>query len=556
MEGETRLLFDVSVALAVALAGGWIATRLRLSSIVGYVAAGMLISPFTPGFVGDLDSLLVIADIGIVLLLFAVGVQFDIRDILRGGPRLALVGSLQVAGVLAVVALAGPLIGWTLEEALYIGAAASVTSSAVIAKLLDERGDMASEHGRVAVSWSIVQDLWAVVLIVALAALAEGDGAMDSLSSVGLAGLKAGAFILAVAVVGIRVIPFVLARVAEQRSRELFFLAITALAIGTALASDYVGLSLALGAFLAGIIVSESDLSHRVLGELLPARDVFAVIFFTSAGMLIDPNVLGDWWMVLAVLACMLAIKGAMTFALANTLTPMRQTALLMSVALLPAGEFSFLLARSGLEEDVISEEIFGVILAATVLSIVISPAALAAAYRWVTREPEWPAALDPGEHPIPRLGRRAVVVGYSAAGELVAGTLGARFEVLVVESDGVLARQARARGFTVIEGNPTSPAVLSTMDLADARVLIITLADPFAARLLVERAREINHHVDIIVRAGSPEEGSRLQRAGATAAVDAESEVAYEMVRYGLRRFGISQQEALAIVQRLRERR
>ncbi|HXK33638.1 MAG TPA: cation:proton antiporter [Dehalococcoidia bacterium] len=555
MEGETRLLLDVSVALAVALVGGWIATRLRLSSIVGYVAAGMLISPFTPGFVGDLDSLLVIADIGIVLLLFAVGVQFDIRDILRGGPRLAVVASLQVVGVLAAVSLAGPVFGWTAEEALYIGAAASVTSSAVIAKLLDERGDMASEHGRVALSWSIVQDLWAVVLIVALAALAEGEGALDSMSSVALAGLKAGAFILAVVIVGIRVIPFVLARVAEERSRELFFLAITALAIGTALASDYVGLSLALGAFLAGIVVSESDLSHRVLGELLPTRDVFAVIFFTSAGMLIDPDVIADWWLVLAVLACILLAKGGITFVLANMLTPVRQTALLMSVALVPAGEFSFLLARSGLEEGVLSEDMFAVILAATVLSIVVSPAALAAGYRWVQREPAPPEPEHP-DHPVPRLGRRAIVVGFNATGELVAGTLAGRFDVTVVESDPVLARAGRDRGFHVVEGNPTSYTIIDQMNLPDARVLIITLADPFATRLLVERARERNHHLDIITRASGPQDAERLLRSGATATVAAESEVAYEMVRYGLRRFGISQQEALAIVQRLRERR
>jgi CPA2 family monovalent cation:H+ antiporter-2 len=555
VEGETRLLLDVSVALAVALAGGWLATRLRLSSIVGYVAAGMFISPFTPGFVGDLDSLLVIADIGIVLLLFAVGVQFDIRDILRGGPRLAIVASLQVAGVIAIVSLAGPLFGWTAEEALYIGAAASVTSSAVIAKLLDERGDTASEHGRIALSWSIAQDLWAVVLIVALAALADGDGVMDSLSSVALAGLKAAAFILAIAVVGIRVIPFVLARVAEERSRELFFLAVTALAMGTALASDYVGLSLALGAFLAGIVVSESDLSHRVLGELLPTRDVFAVIFFTSAGMLIDPAVLGDWWLVLAVLACILVVKGGITFGLARSLTPMRQTALLMSVALVPAGEFSFLLARSGLEEQVLSEDMFGVILAATVLSIVVSPAALAAGYRWAQREAAPPQPEHP-DHPIPRLGRRAIIAGFNPAGELVAATLAGRFDVTVVEPDPILARSARDRGFHVLEGNPTSYAIIDQMNLNDARVLIVTLADPFATRLLVERARERNHHLDIITRAASPQDAERLLRSGATATVAAESEVAYEMVRYGLRRFGISQQEALAIVQRLRERR
>lgn len=554
MEGETSLLLDVSIALGVALAGGWLATRIGLSSIVGYVMAGMIISPFTPGFVGDLDSLLVLADIGIVLLLFAAGVQFNFRDLLGAGPRVLTAASLQVVGVLFATLGIAEFTNWSRDDALYIGAAAAMTSSTVLVRLLEERGDLTSEHGRIALAWSIVQDLWAVILIVVLASLTAGQGGDNVAADVSWAAVRAIVFVLGILVVGLRIIPVVLNRVAEERSRELFFLAIAALAIGTALASDYAGLSLALGAFLAGIVVSESDLSHRVLGELLPVRDVFAVIFFASAGMLIDPNVIRDHWdWVLLATFITVVIKTVPSGLVIDRLGFGRSTTILATAGLVPASEFSFLLARSGLDGGAISEDVFGVILGATVLSIVISPALLGGAYRYVLRESK--AAAVPDTPPPSRLGRRAVVVGYNTTGQLVAFVLSPRFDVHVVEQDSALARSASDHGLNVLEGNPTSPAILEHMDLLDTRVLIVALSDPFATRLLVERAREINPHLDIITTAASPDEAARLRRAGASETVSAESEVGYELVRYGLRRFGVSQQEALAIVQRLRGR-
>lgn len=555
MEHETSILLDVTVALGVAFAGGWLATRIGLPTIAGYILAGLVISPFTPGFAGDAEGLRVVADVGVVLLLFAIGVQLDLADMQRAGMRTVIAASLQTIVVVGGVAGAAMALGVARDPALYAGAAASISSSAVLVKLLDERGGIATGHGRIAVAWSVVQDLWAVVLIVVLGTLAEGGSSEAAVRDVALAGLKAAAFVGAVIVIGLRVMPAVLARVAEERSRELFFLAIAALAMGTALASEQAGLSLALGAFLAGIVVSESDLSHRVLGELLPTRDVFAVVFFTSAGMLIDPTVLRDEWpAVLGLTAAITVGKTAITgLLIARAVAPIH-TAVLASAALVGTGEFSFLLARQGLGDGTLSGAAFSVILAATVASILAAPAIMLLGERLLERSAEAVPMAD-AEDIDERKTAHAVVCGYDPAGELVARVLSARFDVLVVEPDVRRARTARDAGLRVLEGNPASPAVIEHMDLQHARVVIITLADPLTVRLLAERVRAINPRADVIGRAFARSEATKLAAAGARSVVD-EEEAAYELARYGLRRFGVSAQESLAVVQRLRATR
>ena len=551
---QSELLVNVSIALGVALAGGWLATRLRLSPIVGYLVAGVVISPFTPGFVADVDALRLLADVGVVLLLFAIGVQLSLRDLTGVGRRIALTATAQIVLVIGCVWAIGASLGWSQNEALYAGAAAAISSSAVLIKILEARGDLASEHGGAAVAWAIVQDLWAVVLIAVLGTLAgSGDGSGVSLD-VGIAAAKAIAFVLTVLIVGLRVIPWVLNLVAEERSRELFFVSIAFLAIGTALMSEYAGLSLALGAFLAGIIVSESDLSHRVLSELLPTRDVFAVLFFVSTGMLIDPAVVRSEWV--AVLATTFGISLAkpiisvVLFALSGA---RMAVAVLTAAVLLPAGEFSFLLARSGLAEGGISEGFFGAILAATVLSIVVSPGIVEGAYRWVERDRGRLPAEPAEEHPTSRLGRRAIVCGYSRVGQVVSSILSPRFEVWVVEEDRTLSRVARRKGLNVIEGSPTSHAVLERMHLPEARVLILTMRDSFSARLAAERARDINPHLEVVGLASVLGDVEKLRKSGVRVSVVAEDEGAYELARYGLHRFGVASNQAAAIVQHAR---
>jgi len=385
VEGHSpSILLDVTVALAIAFVGGWLAMRLRLSPIVGYVAAGLVISPFTPGFVGDTETLRLIADFGVVLLLFGIGIHFSLSELLVAGPKVILGASAQTMLVLVVAWFLGLALGWRDKESLYIGAAAAITSSVVLVKLLESRGDVSAGYGRLAVVWSIVQDLWGVVLIVGLGAI-SGEGSGNSAGrELALAVAKAFVFVGVLLLIGLRVVPAILARVAAEQPRELFYLAIAVLALGTALISDFAGLSLALGAFLAGLVVSESEHSHRVVDALLPTREVFAVLFFVSVGMLIDPKVVRDEWAtILTILVLILIVKSLFGWT-GLRLFNSWQTATLATAALVPAGEFSFLIAKAGLDSRVLSDEQFGAIITAAAMSAVASTLIFASAHLWM----------------------------------------------------------------------------------------------------------------------------------------------------------------------------
>jgi len=378
MEQQSNLLVDLVVAVSVALAGGWLATRIGLSSIVGYIGAGVVISPFTPGFVGDVDRLRLIADIGVVLLMFGVGVHFSLRDLTQTGVKLAGAATAQVAGVMAAGVGIGLLAGWGRDEALFAGAAIAISSSTVIVKLLGERGEVESTQGRLAVAWSIVEDVCAVVIVAVLIAVTEKG---DVATSVGLASLKGLAFVTVVLVLGLRLVPWLLGRVAAIASRELFVLAIAALALGTALGSERAGLSLAFGAFLAGMIVSETELSHRILEELLPARDVFGALFFVSVGMLIDPDVLrANIGVLLSLLGVIVAVKGGLTLVLARAAGYTAATSVSLAALLAQAGEFSFVLAGIGLDRATVRGDVFSLVVAATAISMALTPAVSAGA--------------------------------------------------------------------------------------------------------------------------------------------------------------------------------
>ncbi len=553
MENEPGLLIDLVAALGVALAGGWLATRIGLSSIAGYVFAGVLISSSTPGFAADVDRLRLIADIGVVLLLFGIGVQYSLRDLTRVGWPIGLAALAQVSCVMAAGTAFGVAIGWETQESLFAGGAIAISSTAVIVKLLSERGEIASVHGRIAVAWGIVQDLAAVVIVAVLIAVAD-EGNVGS--SVGLASLKALAFIAVMAVLGLRVVPWLLARIAEQGSRELFVLAIAALALGTALASEQVGLSLALGAFIAGLVVSEADLSHQVLGDLLPARDVFAVLFFVSAGMLIDVGVLRENALALVVLLLLIVVaKGALSAAFARIAGQTQRTALAAGALLTASGEFSFVLIGVGVDEGVVSSDVFSLVVAATAISVVLAPILMSGVTVLNARLTSGDPALAVEPRPTSRLGRRAVICGYGEVGRTVAGALASRFEVVVIDQDRRMVADAAAEGLTAITGDASTPAVIELMGLEDCRVLVVAISDPFATRLLVERARAMYPDLDVIARALNDAEAARLRRSGAGDAVVAGREVALEMVRHSLHRFGVDARQALAIVQRMRTR-
>ena len=375
------LLVDLVVAVGLAMVGGWIAARIGLSSIIGYIVAGLVISPFTPGFAGNLDELRLVAEIGVVLLLFSIGVHFSFEDLRSVRPTIAAAAVVQVTTVAAAGFGVGILSGWGRDESLFAGAAIAISSSAVIVKLLSDRDEIESERGQLAVAWSIVEDLCAVIAVAVLVAV-TGEGGVAA--SVGIASAKAIGFVAVVLVLGIRVIPWVLERMAEAAPSEVFILGITVLALGMSLGSERVGLSIAFGAFLAGMMVSESNVSLDILEKLLPARDVFAALFFVSVGMLIDPSVITENIAVtVALLAAIVVLKGAVTWVLLRAAGYGPTAAPPIAALLSQSGEFSFVVAGIGLDRSVVDSDIFSLIVAASAISMALTPGVTLVTNRW-----------------------------------------------------------------------------------------------------------------------------------------------------------------------------
>lgn len=553
---DTTLSLDLAAATLIALVGGALARLLRLPVFLGYLAAGLALSPFTPGPVGDVAAVQRLADLGVVMLMFGMGVQFSLRDLVAGRD-VAAGAAVQVPLSLATTALAMWALGWSWQAALYAGAAACSTSSIVLVKLLTEHNAQDSPHGRLAIAWSLAQDLLTVIVIAVLGAVARAGG-LDA--RVGTATLEAAAFVGAALFVGTRVVPPLLVRVARLGSRELFTLSVAGLAVGTAVLGERFGLSLALGAFIAGIAVSESDVSHQALGELLPIRDLFAGLFFVWVGMLIDPRLLMEQPGLFAALALLMLSKAAIGAVLvAGPLRRPARTAALAGVALAPSAEFSFVVARDGVTAGALTAEQFSLILAATAATIPLTPPLMRLAPA-VQRLLE-PLALragavavsDPSPAP-PRLRNHVVIVGGGRVGSLIAAVLRRRGQgYVIIEEDRRTVERLRAAGEPVIYGNAAHPAVLAQADPAHARTLVVAIPDPVAARRVVSEARAQNPRLDIVVRAHSPTDAADFLRLGAAEAVLAERELALELTRHTLHRIGLTTLEIQAILQRLR---
>jgi CPA2 family monovalent cation:H+ antiporter-2 len=551
MDDQLSFVVDLVAALSIALAGGWLAARLRLSPTIGYVAAGVIISPLTPGFVGDAERLRLIADVGVVLLLFGIGVQFSLRELVSAGRTTTALGLGQVAGTLGLGYLAGIALGWGSDQALFFGAAVAQSSSTVMAKLVTERGEEEARHSRIALTWSVAQDLSTILLVVLLGVATEGD---TDPGEVGLTGLKVVGFLAGVLIIGVRIVPWALEQVVALQSRELFLLAIASLALGTAAAASSVGISLALGAFLAGLVVSESDRSHQVLGEMLPVREVFGVLFFVAFGMLIDFGELGGGFHVFAI-ALLLIVGVKFAFVAGPMLllrTPVR-TALLAAALLAQSAELTFIVLDAGVANDVVSERVFSLTLTAAAASILLVPGLLALAER-APAAPLWAPAEAQEELGEIDLINHAVVSGYRSGGSYVATALRARgFKVMVVDEDRRLIEQLRSQEIPCLVGNASNQTVLERLNLRRARLLIVFEPDPILAEMAVRRSRAIHPGLDVLARAGSAEERVRLLAAGARQVVVAEQEAALEVAMHALIRYGIDRTQAAAIVQRMR---
>jgi CPA2 family monovalent cation:H+ antiporter-2 len=578
MDHEPVLISTIAIGLTSAFIGGLIARHVRLPAIVGYIVAGVVIGPFTPGLLADTDIALELAELGVILLMFGVGIHFSIRDLLA-------VRSIAVPGAIIQMAVSGlfgvwlgSALGWGVGGGLVLGLALSIASTVVLLRALTDRNELETPQGRIAVGWLIVEDLLAVLVLVLLptvAPLLAGSGgadqsAADALAPIALAVVKAAVFAVVMVVAGARIVPWLLLVVAREGSRELFTLAVLAIALGIAfIASTVFGVSFALGAFLAGLVVGESDMSHQAAADALPLRDAFAVLFFVSVGMLLDPAyVLANPLPVLAVLVLIVVMKSLTKFAIVLVAGYPTRVALTVGAGLAQIGEFSFIVGTVGRSLGLLSDDGFQLIVAGALLSITVNPLLLRAIEPIEARLRAMPAltrllhrrAGSLGELDVTTqegLRLHAIISGYGRVGRLIGPALERRgFRYVVVTQQRREVDRLRARGIPAIFGDAANADVMKMAQIDHARLVIVATSDPNETRLIVERTQALHPGMDFVVRTHSDTEAAHLRTMGGKVqAVHGERELAVQMARYALRRFGVSATEAEAIAQGLRGR-
>jgi CPA2 family monovalent cation:H+ antiporter-2 len=543
MEHEAPLITLLAVGLVLAFVLGSLAWRVKLSPIVGYLLAGILAGPFTPGFVGDLELAPQLAEVGVILLMFGVGLHFSLDDLLK-------VRGIAIPGAVVQILVASALgwglsqvLGWTLLQGLVFGLALSVASTVVLLRALEDQRLLDSKRGRIAVGWLIVEDLVMVLVLVLLpglaTALSSTGGALDwgpLLASLGWTLAKVVAFVALMLLVGRRVIPWVLERVAGTGERELFTLSVLAIALGIAVGSAHLfHVSYALGAFFAGMLLNESRLSHKAASDSLPMRDAFAVLFFVSVGMLFDPGVLVTHpLLVLATLLIIVLGKSVAAFAIVRAFGHPTNTALTIAASLAQIGEFSFILVGLGVSLAILPPLGRDLVLAGAILSIVLNPMLFAALSGWQRRRDarKAGASADPADAgpPLPTAGH-TILVGYGRVGSQLARLLrDASLPVAVIDNDADLVRQAHLDGFPAIRGNAASADRLAELSPAGAGSALLAIPEPLEAGEIIGRLRAANPAMIILARAHGDAEMQHLLAEGADGAVLAERELAFSM--------------------------
>ena len=549
MPHDTPLIATIAIGLGLAFILGLLAQRLKLPPIVGYLAAGVIVGPFTPGFVADQGLANELAEIGIILLMFGVGLHFSLRDLLSV-KAIAIPGAI---GQIAVATLLGMglawVMGWGLGAGLVFGLALSVASTVVLLRALQERKQVETEKGRIAVGWLIVEDLAMVVTLVLLPPLAgllggtssaTGGGLVASLgvsplwATLGLTAVKVGLFVALMLILGRKVIPWVLHYVAHTGSRELFRLGVLAIALGVAFGSAKLfGVSFALGAFFAGMVLAESKLSTQAAKETLPLRDAFAVLFFVSVGMLFDPMILIEQPLtVLATFAIIALGKSAAAYLIVRAFGHDRSVALTISASLAQIGEFSFILIVLGLNLALVPEAAVDLVVAGAILSILANPMAFALIDRIEARRAVAPTPAPAADPPPPPTGLsgHVVLIGAGRVGAAISEALRTDGHAhLVVEEDAERAAQSRARGVETFTGE--GAALFDRLNLEGARMLVAAIPDAFEAGTLIEKARAANPGLKVVARAHDDEGRAWLRGRGADVVVLGEEELARAMI-------------------------
>ena len=557
---DLGLVGSLAAVVGAALIGGGVARLMRLPTVLGYLAAGVAIGPNTPGPSANVTDVQTVADLGVALLMFTLGVRFSLRGLVEARGIAFLGGVVGTVVILGAGTLAGLALGLSTSEAIIAGMIVSISSTMVAFRLLEDRGLISGPAGRIAIAVALVQDLIVVVFIISVPVVGgEGENLGEEL---GIAVLTAIAVLAGVWIVGSFAVPRVLSRVARSRSRELFLLTVVALALGTASLSFEAGLSLAFGAFLAGLIVSESDYAHRTIAEVFPLREVFAVVFFVSIGMLVDPSSLVDNPEIVLGVAAVAVLGKIVTVSVASALLGFPPRAIVAAaLALANMGEFSFVLATGALREDVISPGLNEALLTSVLISIAVSPLLFAAhehIFRAIQRMPVLgrltTAQMEVHVPEDVRLANHAVIVGYKEAGQEVTHMLKARnFRYIVIDEDPGALRALAAEDVPHIVGNAALPLVLEQAALERARVLVVTTGDPSMVEGIVITSRDLNPRIDIVAHGAFEEGRQRLRDLGVSQIVHAEFELGMQFVRHTLHRFGVSNAEIQAMVNRHR---
>lgn len=579
MGHDTALIATIATGLGLAFVFGFLAQRLKIPPLVGYLAAGIIAGPFTPGLNANGSIAAQLAEIGVILLMFGVGIHFSFAHLMAVRTTV-IPGALgRVAIVTGVGVLLAHAWDWPLMSGVVFGLTLAVASTVVLLRTLEEQGSLDTVEGRVAVGWLIVEDIAMVLVLVMLPALAAPLGSGNAPIGVALldgsmwAALvltlgKVGAFLILMLVVGRRLVPWLLERVAREGSRELFTLAVLAIALGIAVgAAAIFGVSFALGAFFAGVVISESDLSHQAASDALPLQDAFAVLFFFSVGMLFDPSILIDHpFKLLIVLVVIVPLRVAIVAGLMLLARHPLHRALTVAGGLAQVGEFSFILAALGIALDLLPVDGQNLMLAGALLSITLNPLvirALVPVERWIRARPRLHDFLERLEENDPlrsidaaatTLHHHAVLVGHGRVGSTVAYALEqAGIPYVVIEQDRKIVTALREFGVPAVFGDATRPLVREQAGVRRARLLIVTTPDPYQARTIVSVATRESPDLVTVVRTHSEAESNYLRQLQVGRVVMGEKELALGIAHFSLMTMGRSDDDADRAVQELR---
>jgi CPA2 family monovalent cation:H+ antiporter-2 len=555
MAGDPQFFRDLVLVLVAAVLGGALAWRLGQPLVLGYVLGGVAISPFTPGpAVTATHNFEAFAEIGVVLLMFSIGLEFSLKDLLRVKGVAVIGGTLGTALSIGLAVVVGLGLGWPLQQGLVIGIVISVASTMVLARLLLDRGELHTRHGRVLVGISLVEDLAVVLLLALMPAL--GAGGPDRLLALGRGLGLAFLILVPFAALAARVVVPLLTRVARTRNQELFLLVALALGLGTAALTQAVGLSLALGAFMAGLLISSSDFAHEMLARLLPLRDTFGAFFFVTIGALIDPRQVLDHLPLLGVIVALVVVgKLVVRFGVVWLFGETVWTAALTAIGLAQIGEFSFVLVQAARQEGYIGVDVYQTTLAASLLTILINAVMVRLAPRYLGALRVATAALPPGDGGAEALKGHVVLCGYGRVGSAVAEALDT-FHVrwVVIENDPDVVRGLRERGVPSVFGDAGHGRLLEQAGAARATLVVLALPETDRVRLAVRNVRALNPTVPILARAHELQYHDLLREAGATEVIQPELEAASTLIRHALRRLALPRERVLAYLEQYRE--